>query len=735
MSQIYRTLTFVFLLAWQNSFAQQKQSLYSFLHDFCQPPSYATENDYLQKYYSMLRANWQFDFSNACYEVSNGCLTIKSCDGKEARGILYHWFVDYIFSSDSLRLSGEWLCRGGKANVIVKQGDNNESNDNVSCAEKWHKFNLVIPYHYPEVCPLIAIDYELAPDGEFKIRNLRLSDNDSKKETDTVMMESLPYECLSTKFSLSKDIIRRLTKMCHVWGLMKYYYPASRNLDIDWNDELFAMFRYVYDKDFDIKFDKHIYSYPLFPASRKTTADEIIFSLHFQWINNRELGKDLCRYLQNILETNLPEKEPMNVGYLTSQVDEKVTWFINEPAYLNASVEDVGHRLFSLFRFWNMIYYFHPYMRTMEKQWLNILPEYIKLFVQASSRLEYEDAVYRLCCELKDGHTRVYGLENNIESIRLWGGYYLNMSVVRVGNSLYVSDITPKVREITGFCKGDEILSVNGVCVKKIMASKAEYSTFPAMADQYGINYLCFNADSVIYGIHRNGKKQNIIVKKETVYQSWEQPLTQKTICSSCALSDDIYYFNIGAVTEDNCENLIREATNYKSIIFDLRQYPRVERKRLERLLSEYILGKNITYFHSSYVDMHSPGTFRMSSSPYFNNIITGNRCFSGKIAILNDCHTISEGEILTSLLKEHPNSVVIGYPTAGVMTPITWYPFISGIGARFTSGELYKENKGMKGLAHSNVDIPVIPTSQVEHFNGDDVLMTAFNYLKIKNK
>ena len=73
----------------------------------------------------------------------------------------------------------------------------------------------------------------------------------------------------------------------------------------------------------------------------------------------------------------------------------------------------------------------------------------------------------------------------------------------------------------------------------------------------------------------------------------------------------------------------------------------------------------------------------------------------------------------------------MIGYPTAGVMTPITWYPFISGIGARFTSGELYKNDKGMTVLAHSNVDIPVIPTDQVEHFSGDDVLMTAFNYLK----
>ena len=101
MSQIYRTLTSVFLLACQNSFAQQKQSLYPFLHDFCQPPSCVTENDYLQKYYGMLRANWHFDFSNACYEVSDGCLTVRSCGEREAKGILYHWFTDYIFSSDS----------------------------------------------------------------------------------------------------------------------------------------------------------------------------------------------------------------------------------------------------------------------------------------------------------------------------------------------------------------------------------------------------------------------------------------------------------------------------------------------------------------------------------------------------------------------------------------------------------------------------------------------------------
>lgn len=729
------TLIIVFSSFLLVGFAQHKPCLYTLLHDFKRMPAEDPWNKFINDYNRLKTYSWyNTETSNASYEISDGCLEIFSKDHEPSNSSWYHFFIDYNFSSDSIWITGEWKCENGKAIVTLQQGDSIFANSKICDSESWTKFHLKIPYDHSGTYPLIAFDFNLASGGEAKVRDLRMSNDGMDVPSDIVNSETLPVKQLHLNRPFSSKYIQRLNRLCLVWGIMKYYHPDSRELAIDWNKELFAMLAYVNEPDFEKKLDKYICGYHIFPTGREKSQDEIISRLKLPWLKKNTLGKKIYNYLHKILDTDLSNYESQNVTHLATQAEEKVTFFINEPIYEKANIEDVGHRLFSLFRFWNMIYYFHPYMQTKEDYWLKLLPKYIRLFAGSCNRFEYEDAVYQICSELKDSHTRVYGLEYNIEACRMWDGFFFPMSVDRFGRSVFVTDISKEESELTGFNKGDEILAVNGVKIKYRIASKAKYNTYPAQADPYGGCYITFNDTTVEYRIRRNEKICKLKIGPDVISKVWQLPRKSQVSRHSGALSNNIYYMNVGTATDKTLEQQLKDAIKYESVIFDLRIYPQAERKLAERLLADYILGKTPENFYTSYVDLYQPGIMRKNSIPVFDKTISGQVAFAGKIAILNNRNTISQGELLTSLLREHPRSVVVGQPSAGVMTPVVYYPFICGVGTRFTTGELYNESKGIRKSANTHVDIPVHPSEQTTCFEGDAILYKAFEYL-INNK
>jgi len=74
--------------------------------------------------------------------------------------------------------------------------------------------------------------------------------------------------------------------------------------------------------------------------------------------------------------------------------------FIHENAYANMSYPDAGFRLLALYRYWNMIHYFFPNKYLTDKDWNNVLREYIPVFISAANRLEYELATLQIIGEV-----------------------------------------------------------------------------------------------------------------------------------------------------------------------------------------------------------------------------------------------------------------------------------------------------------------------------------------------
>ena len=56
--------------------------------------------------------------------------------------------------------------------------------------------------------------------------------------------------------------------------------------------------------------------------------------------------------------------------------------FSRENGYPNLTSPDTGYRLLALFRYWNVIEYFYPNRHLTDKQWDEVLPEYIRRFTE-----------------------------------------------------------------------------------------------------------------------------------------------------------------------------------------------------------------------------------------------------------------------------------------------------------------------------------------------------------------
>ena len=81
--------------------------------------------------------------------------------------------------------------------------------------------------------------------------------------------------------------------------------------------------------------------------------------------------------------------------------------FSRENGYPNLTSPDTGYRLLALFRYWNVIEYFSPHRHLTDKQWDEVLPEYIRRFTECGPE-GYHAQLAMLITELHDSHAMLY---------------------------------------------------------------------------------------------------------------------------------------------------------------------------------------------------------------------------------------------------------------------------------------------------------------------------------------
>jgi hypothetical protein len=107
------------------------------------------------------------------------------------------------------------------------------------------------------------------------------------------------------------------------------------------------------------------------------------------WIDKKALGPELS---STLLAIKIAKRSDQNFYIaLAEGVGNPV--FKNEKPYCSMNYADVGIRLLTLFRYWNMVNYYFRYKNLITENWSAVLTQSIPAFVEAKDELSYKLAV------------------------------------------------------------------------------------------------------------------------------------------------------------------------------------------------------------------------------------------------------------------------------------------------------------------------------------------------------
>ncbi len=562
---------------------------------------------------------------------------------------------------------------------------------------------------------------------------------------------------------LTDDLIDNLALLGKTWGFLKYHHPEIGKGKYDWDDELFQFLPEYMNVNNIRQRDKlllrWIEKYGELPecTTCKETATDAYQKPDFLWVENGNMSSALKEKMKEIYKNRLQETH----YYVKKAYYDGNPEFLNEQAY-STSFPDKNLRLLALYRYWNIIQYFFPYKYLTNKKWDEVLREYIPVFINAKTALEYQLAVIQLAGETNDTHARLLLGENETDLLRgtryaplrtneidsLRGTRYAPFQVRFIENKLTViAYFKPKLKETAGLEIGDFITHINGKKIEYIIDSIKAY--YPASNEAARMYYMATDlVRSNNKSIHIVYNSSGTIKQKElTMYErsdlNMDKP-NSKLSYNSIMINNDsefIGYITLETIKDTEISHIKESFKNAKGIIIDIRNYPATF---VPFALGEFFTPKRKSFAKSTTGNLNNPGEFYFSLNVSFLNNNVENRdnlydfkkpisenYFQGKLVVIVNEATISQAEYTAMALKAGENTVIVGSQTQGADGNVSLIPLPGGIKAGISGiGIYYPDGQGTQRIGIVP-DIEIKTTIQGIREGRDELLEKAIELIQ----
>lgn len=520
--------------------------------------------------------------------------------------------------------------------------------------------------------------------------------------------------------------IKDLATLCKIWGFLKYYHPVVAEGKDNWDYELFQITPLIINAKTKEEKEKvyldwiqKIGTISQQEVTSTIDSSEIKMFPDISWTEDSvELGK----ISETLIKIKTAQREnPNHYAYLDKDSFIPVPNFKNEKSYSNLHFPDTGYRLLALFRYWNIVQYYYPYKYLIDENWNDVLLNFIPLFINASGRLEYEQALLKLICCIHDNHATTRPLsryKNRRYTIPVYVDFIEEKAVV---TRSYAADTTFILKQ------GDILLNIEGKDIKDIISEEREYISAAnerSLLVLIAYNLLKSYKDRLLIKYERDGKLHSDIISGSLIHDAHMPSKIQlkKPLCEY--LSDgEILYLYLGSDLGGN----IPDNITTKGIIIDLRCYPNDRKvKGYWNFTQLYPAPTEFARFTSSSIS--TPGLFRFSPP-----IAVGQMNFThykGKIVILINELAQSHAEFMAMKYRCAPNAVVIGSATAGTDGDATHFSLPGGIQTTITGLGVYYPDKKETQRVGIIPDIEVKPTIKGIKENRDEVLEKAISII-----
>ncbi|GAB1855437.1 S41 family peptidase [Flavobacteriaceae bacterium MHTCC 0001] len=582
-------------------------------------------------------------------------------------------------------------------NGEILEFDNMES-QNIKGTIDWQKYSISLPY--PKNSENIFVAGLLTGTGEAWFDDFVVM-IDGKNIQTLREKEKVIYKAnLDKEFDLDSKVniselnekrISNLELLGKVWGFLKYYHPQIAQGNYNWDYELFRLLPEYLDVKNKLQRDqtliKWIKKYGEIDKciGCNETSPNAYLKPDMKWFDDFDLSLELKNILKHVYKNRYQGKH-----FYLSSYNSGNPKFLNEKKYYNMLFNDTGYKLLALYRYWNIIHYFYPNKHLTDKNWNDVLKEYIPLFINSKNKLIYELNCLRLIGEINDSHaTAVLGF-NNLQNKR--GKFYPPFKSQFIEDKLVVTDYyNPELKKVSKIEIGDIITDINGKSLRSIIDSI--YPFYPAsnkvtkMRD-ISKDLLRSNKKEVKISYISNGiKRQSILplYKKDDLNMKWYKWTGDK--CYKL-LKDSIGYVNLEFIKKEDIP-LIKEAfKNTKGIIIDIRNYPSAF---VPFTLGSYFVSNSTPFVKFTKFNMHNPGEFTFTKALKIPN---RGKTYGGKLIVIVNEYSQSQSEYTAMAFRAGENTTIIGSTTAGadgnvssIYLPGGMLTRISGIGIYYPDG------------------------------------------------
>ncbi|CAI8743377.1 S41 family peptidase [Chryseobacterium sp. IT-36CA2] len=522
---------------------------------------------------------------------------------------------------------------------------------------------------------------------------------------------------------------QKLESLCRIWGFLKYYHPDVAKGNLNWDKQLFQKIdelEYINDKQsLNTIYSEWIKSLGEVPVCKECSVKEnkVYFLKNFDlsWIDNSQIFSDdvsqKLRYIEN--NRNLGDNHYFGKGG-------RKIYFRNEKSY-GSKFTSKRNSLLELFRYWNYVEYFFPYKYETDQNWNNVLTEMIPRFLLIDNDENYHLALAELVTKTDDSHAYLSSKEIQLNQ---FGKRKVPAEYSYAEGKLVITKIKDtRPKNNSPLHTGDVIYDIEGKTIPQMINSLGKYipaSNSWGKVSKIKDKLLFSNNDSISLKIERDG--QNLEIKARTylirdiIHEKTPTPKKWKFV-------DDekkIGYVNMEIIEKEDLDEMYGDLKSAKSIIFDLRNYP----KQTIIPLSYLLLPEPKVYYQFTFPDTNYPGKF------YSRKNVTGRKnpeYYKGNVIVLVDENTQSQAETTTMMFKQHPKAKIIGSNTSGANGDVIMFK-IADLDTRFTGlGAYYPDGRETQRIGIIP-DILIKPSIEGLKNGKDEILEKALEYIRTTN-
>jgi C-terminal processing protease CtpA/Prc len=393
-------------------------------------------------------------------------------------------------------------------------------------------------------------------------------------------------------------------------------------------------------------------------------------------------------------------------------------------AYVSQSPLTHEERLLGLFKLWNAIRYFYPFPEMIDGEWDDVLTEFIARVNESNDEQAYYHQLQHMMGRINDGHAFLAAgypelWKPPIEVREIEG----EAVIVAIDQQ---ADLYPALLSLEA---GMIVTQVDGRSVAELIEERLLW--VPGATEQHR-RYLAFQQlltgrenSAVILRVADGTSKD---ARKVSLTRTHRVVNVEQSPAFSW-LSDQIGFIDVTRIDNAGFKQAMNDFEGADGLLVDLRGYP--SSVGLGMVFDSLFDGTgNVGWSHLPLINSPNPDSrgWKFLAQRMGSGAIDA---YEGEVVILTDVRAVSASEWLLLPLQDSGRAMIVGEPTAGTTSNITYVEIPGPAYAGFTGAKaLHSDGSPFQGIGIIP-DVEVHPTIQGIREGRDEILEKGLEVLQ----